>query len=237
MILFCFLFLLGAGNAVSQMFPSNFCLNGDQRTHENPQKFWKCVNGKWTVETCQINYFYDDQVKFCVLIRPRPTISPPSHRICRPGERLEYIFDNTKYRECTFDGKGFIVRFCQPGAVFVPSLSMCVNVQPSTTYRPPTTTTRYPTATTPYYGTCTESGGRSGYKADIFNCRNFYQCASGIWTQRSCGEGTVWNQEILTCDHNRGQCRPHHPPTYPPTHPTWNPTYPPPTKYPNNFKK
>ncbi|CAL2029806.1 unnamed protein product [Caenorhabditis brenneri] len=240
MILYCFLLLLMATGASAAKANGGFCRNeGQQREHESDErKFYKCIDNRWIIQSCQINYFYDHSIGFCVLFTS-PTISPP-HLVCHPGQRVPDPFDNTRYKECDYDGKGFTWRYCQPGSIFVRSQNMCVDIG-TTTYRPTRTTTYRPTTTTtPYYGACREAAGAAGFKPDIYNCQNFYQCASGIWVQKNCPAGTIWSQSILTCDHNRGQCRPHHPthhPTYPPTYapspptigPTWNPG--------NSFKK
>ncbi|ULU10715.1 hypothetical protein L5515_000835 [Caenorhabditis briggsae] len=236
MLLFYIILLIGAASAAKPKYGN--CLEGDKIRHEvDAEKYYQCVRNKWVLLECQINYYFNVVTGFCEFYRVTPMPpTPPPMRVCRPGSRKPDVFDNTRYLECTYDGKGFIVRYCQPGAIFVSSENMCVNIRP--TYTPPTLPTYTPpTPATPYYGACKESAGRDGYKPDIFNCRKFYKCASGLWTQMSCGQGTIWNQAILTCDHDRGQCS--YPPvttTYPTTwhSTTWWPT----TRYPTNpFKK
>ncbi|EFO90792.1 hypothetical protein CRE_08297 [Caenorhabditis remanei] len=235
-----YLFLFAVGLASAAKSKNVVCFEGERKPHEfHSRKYYKCVNNRWVQEECLFEYFFDQVSGFCVLINsPTMAPTPPKNsmgRICVPGSRHPIRFETTKYKECWWNGEGFNIRFCQEGAVFVQSQNMCMNVQ---TYPTTRWTTRPPPTTTEYYGSCTESGGRAGYKPDVYNCKNFYQCASGVWTQRSCGQGTVWNQSILTCDHNRGQCRPY---TRPTISPTW-PPYPPPTQTPypypgNQFKK
>ncbi|CCD69309.1 Chitin-binding type-2 domain-containing protein [Caenorhabditis elegans] len=227
-------FLIFLGLMATASAKAGRCNEGDQDAHFDSNKFWKCEGGRWIVVTCQINYFYDATTGFCYLSRfpttrpyppPFPTRPRPTqgHR-CYPGTRIPYPHDHTMFLECSTDGTEYIKRYCQPDAVFVQRENMCVAIQ--TTYRP--TRTWPTTTTTPYYGACKESAGHDGYKPDVYNCKNFYQCASGLWTQRSCGEGTIWDQHKLTCDHNRGQCRPTSPTVQPTYQPTWRPTaYPP----------
>ncbi|CAI2315706.1 unnamed protein product [Caenorhabditis sp. 36 PRJEB53466] len=226
LILAAFIGLVSADPAAS------FCFtNGDRIADtQNSHSFFECRDNRWIRQFCMTNYQFNPETGFCFFApTPRPTTTPPRTphpRVCFPGSRTVYLFDNTKYKECTWDGRGYVTRYCQPGAIYNDHLQMCVDVEPTTRW--PSTTTQRPTppSTTPFYGACTESTGQAQYKPDLYNCKNFYQCASGLWTQRSCGEGTIWNQAILTCDHNRGQCRPlEHPTAYPPTVPPPVPTY------------
>ncbi|CAB3224216.1 unnamed protein product [Arctia plantaginis] len=51
---------------------------------------------------------------------------------------------------------------------------------------------------------------KEGFIADPKNCKSFYRCVNdgrgGLTKyQYSCGEGTYWNQEILSCDHDTGE--------------------------------
>uniref|UniRef100_A0A8R1I0Q7 Chitin-binding type-2 domain-containing protein n=1 Tax=Caenorhabditis japonica TaxID=281687 RepID=A0A8R1I0Q7_CAEJA len=216
MLLSTSLFILATLTAVFAKNKNQECYNDDRK----PNGYWTtsyyvCKNYRWELTYCPPNYYVNPVTVRCTYSNgppttptPRPTV--PS-QICRPGSRIPDLFDNTKYLECRWNGLEWVVRYCQPYSVFNEKTGICVSVEPTTRYTtPPTTQT-----TTPYYGACTESGGAAGYKPDINSCFHYYQCASGTWIQRPCPAGTVWNQQLLTCDHNRGQCRPVAPHTTP----------------------
>eukprot|EP01083_Nonionella_stella_P245785 853940_1 len=131
-----------------------------------------------------------------------------------------------KFIQCDEAGQAFD-RPCAPGTFWDQELLTCNHnngkctdcaINPNTPQPtfPPCTTKNTITPTddkcfdTKYNNPCTEKNTKDDkfYFPSCSSCCDYIQCdAFGKAYDRPCAPGTFWDQNVLTCNHNKGQCK------------------------------
>ncbi|XP_065362171.1 uncharacterized protein LOC135955742 [Calliphora vicina] len=159
--------------------------------HIDSNKFYKCIDGIATIQSCASGDFFDSEIKTCreaLHIESEQHQTLPENRLtetqCPPqGTKLMPHIDNNKFYLC-IDGVATI-QSCASGDFFDVETKTCreTNTIPNM-------------LNAPINNICPIKGT---LKLPHENPNKFYLCINGIATTHSCAKGDIFDQETQTC--------------------------------------
>ncbi|VBB32854.1 unnamed protein product, partial [Acanthocheilonema viteae] len=159
---------------------SSSCKEGDIVADDiDCKRYFICRQGRFQEQFCWHDASFDKKRGYCV----RTTSHMLLEEGCIGNTVKTNKQDRTAYWICN-NGK-FELRFCPYGLAYIHSTRRCEKDSAIDDVR---------------YGTCKESGGSIGYRADPNDCHKFYQCVHGKWISKVCPAKLYWNTGKVTCD-------------------------------------